>query len=236
MSKLQVYSNKGTKSAELELPKSLIAKPNENLMAQAFHVFEDRSHKGTSKVKTRAEVNKSTRKIYKQKGTGGARHGDRKAPIFAGGGIAHGPKGIKRKLKISKKLNKLALKMFLTEKANNNAICFVSNIDSVLKTKDAALMLSNIYNSVGNAQIKRTLVILGNDKKNTLKYFRNIKDVKLVYWKDLNLMEVYLSTMIVIDKDVLQNESNDKEVKKVVKSEPVNKKNKVSKKPNKVKK
>src|SRR3990167_6881084 len=106
MIKLNVYSPKATKKEAIPLLKSLEAKVNMKLLAQAIRVYEDRSHPGLSQVKTRGEVKISTRKIYKQKGTGYARHGAKSAPIFVGGGIAHGPKGIKRKLALPKKKKK----------------------------------------------------------------------------------------------------------------------------------
>src|SRR3989344_5966768 len=98
MLKVNLYDSAGKKKEGLSLPKEFEVKPNFRLLAQAYHVYEDRTHLGLAKAKTRGEVRISTKKIYKQKGTGGARHGAKSAPIFVGGGVAHGPKGIKRKL------------------------------------------------------------------------------------------------------------------------------------------
>ena len=112
--KIQIYSSKGNKTGTMDFPKEYLVDANMNLIAQALHVYEDRGHKGTSKVKTRSQVNASRAKIYKQKGTGGARHGDKKAPIFVGGGIAHGPHGVKRELTLPKKLKARVSKMILT--------------------------------------------------------------------------------------------------------------------------
>src|SRR3990170_7427665 len=109
MIKLTIYSAKGTRKGSTNLPKSFIEKENLALLSQAVRVYEDRKHPGLSKVKTRGEVTASTRKIYRQKGTGGARHGAISAPIFVGGGIAHGPKGVKRILSLPKKMRKKAL-------------------------------------------------------------------------------------------------------------------------------
>jgi len=78
------------------LPKGFDLKKAEKLLVQIVRVFEDRTHFGLNKVKTRSEVNKTRKKLYKQKGTGGARHGAKSAHIFVGGGVAHGPKGEKR--------------------------------------------------------------------------------------------------------------------------------------------
>ena len=91
MLKTKTYSLKGTKLKETSLPKEFGQKENLPLLAQAVRVYEERSHIGFAKTKTRAEVNRTTKKVYKQKGTGGARHGARSAPIYVGGGTAHGP-------------------------------------------------------------------------------------------------------------------------------------------------
>lgn len=213
MLKVQVYTNKGVKSGEVDFPKELLATSNPEFLAQALYVYEDRSHKGTNKVKTRAEVNLSTRKIYKQKGTGGARHGDKKAPIFVGGGVAHGPKGVKRRLSLSKKQNKFALKVVLSQKAKDGLITFVSGMDSIGKTKEAAKLLVEVSNSLGKLSAENVLVVLGNDKKDKYKYFRNIKNINLVFWKDLNLRQVYSAKFVVIDKDAVGDKT--KELKKI---------------------
>src|SRR3989344_8221231 len=81
-----------------------------SLLAQVLHVYRDNAHQNTSKVKTRGELTRTTRKIYKQKGTGNARHGSRMAPIFVGGGVAHGPTGVQpANLQVNRKMKAAAL-------------------------------------------------------------------------------------------------------------------------------
>ena len=81
-----------------------------SLLTQVLHVYRDNAHQDTSKVKTRGELTKTTRKTYKQKGTGNARHGSRMAPIFVGGGVAHGPTGVQpANLKVNRKMKATAL-------------------------------------------------------------------------------------------------------------------------------
>ena len=81
-----------------------------SLLAQVLHVYRDNAHQNTSKVKTRGELTRTTRKMYKQKGTGNARHGSRMAPIFVGGGVAHGPTGVQpANLKVNRKMKAAAL-------------------------------------------------------------------------------------------------------------------------------
>ncbi|MBI1872200.1 50S ribosomal protein L4, partial [Candidatus Collierbacteria bacterium] len=93
-----------TRTAKTTIPKKKAAptldsrifdyKVNEALLSQVIHVYRANTHQNTSKVKTRGEVNRTTKKVYRQKGTGNARHGARSAPIYVGGGVAHGPSGV----------------------------------------------------------------------------------------------------------------------------------------------
>ena len=97
----------------------------------------NRSKKRVAKTKQRNEVTGSTRKIYAQKGTGGARHASRKAPIFVGGGVAHGPKGDNYKTKsINKKIRKLALAQTISKKNNNKELYILDDVKKkIAKTK-----------------------------------------------------------------------------------------------------
>jgi len=100
--KIQNY-NKGAKAGGVILPKEFGIKVNPLLLAQAIYVYEDRAHVGLRKTKTRSEVERTTKKVYRQKGTGGARHGSRRAPIFVGGGVALGPRPLKREVLLNQK-------------------------------------------------------------------------------------------------------------------------------------
>ena len=91
---IPVFDLQGTPLDSWKIEGATFGKANSTLLAQAIRVYGSNSHQKTSKVKTRGEVDGSTRKIYRQKGTGNARHGAKYAPIFVGGGIAHGPTGI----------------------------------------------------------------------------------------------------------------------------------------------
>src|SRR3989338_3509182 len=107
-----------TATTEASLPSVFFAKkPNLTLLSQAVRVYLSNQRTAQAKTQTRAEVNRTTKKIYKQKGTGGARHGSRKAPIYVGGGVAHGPRGMQNyKMSLSSPLKKLALSVALSAK------------------------------------------------------------------------------------------------------------------------
>ncbi|OGD71667.1 50S ribosomal protein L4 [Candidatus Collierbacteria bacterium RIFCSPLOWO2_01_FULL_50_23] len=97
------------------------------LLAQVIHVYRDNTHQNTSKVKTRGELTKTTKKMYKQKGTGNARHGSKMSPTFVGGGVAFGPTGVKPgNLKINRKMRAAALAGILSLYAKDKAIELVT--------------------------------------------------------------------------------------------------------------
>lgn len=210
MAKVLVFSVKGVKSGSLDFPEELTAKPNMNLIAQSIHVYEDRSHKGTSKAKTRSQVFASGAKIYKQKGTGGARHGDVKAPIFVGGGVAHGPKGVKRILKMPQKLRARVLKMLLDLKIKNQRLVLVDKLESLNKTKDSQVLLSSIHKAIGIDRPIKTLLSVAKEKTEAIRNFRNIEGVTVGSWSNLNPYTVFTSNLIIIDRDVLKKETKSK--------------------------
>ena len=133
MTQIKVYTTTGSTTSTL--PKELNFKPNMGLLAQARHILNDSVHPRLARAKTRSEVALSHKKIYKQKGTGGARHGAKSAHIFVGGGVVHGPTGEKRKLNLPTKMKKVALKIALINKfkagkaGRNNRIKVRANQD-----------------------------------------------------------------------------------------------------------
>ena len=216
MAKLQVYSVKGRKTGIVDFPKDLVAKENMDLLTQAIRVYENRSHKGTSKVKTRGEISATTAKMYRQKGTGNARHGSRKAPLFKGGGVAHGPKGVKRVLELPRNLKDTALKVALNLKVGEGRMVVVDKLTTIKKTKDAQMMVKQVSQNVGLQNIMNTRVVLGKGKKELVKFFRNIHGLHVDYWRKLNAAEVYLSNLIILDKDSLkENRSENPETQKL---------------------
>lgn len=121
---IPVYDTTGKKSATgWTIETKGLGEINPALLTQAVRVYESNSHQKTHKTKTRGEVDGSTRKIYRQKGTGNARHGARYAPIFVGGGIAHGPTGVRpENLVLPKGMRRAALAAALVEKLSGKAV------------------------------------------------------------------------------------------------------------------
>lgn len=204
MLKVDQYSSKGIKTSDYSLPKEIEVKENLNLLAQAIRVYESREHPGLSKVKTRSEVNRTTKKWYRQKGTGRARHGARSAPIFVGGGSAHGPKGIKRVINLPKIMSKKSLYIAITIKAKMGKLLFVNSISALKKTKEAMFLVDKICKNESN---KNNITVVFSDKnKEVRKFFRNIKNVKTDLFSNLNARKVILSDLIIFDKDVFDKE------------------------------
>jgi large subunit ribosomal protein L4 len=188
--KVNVLSPTGKKLKTLTLPQEIFAAPiNQPLMAQAVRVYLTNQRQGTKKVKTRGEVRGSRRKIWRQKGTGRARHGDRYAPIFVGGGVAHGPTGQENyRLKLSKKMRRRALFSALTTKAQNKQVIVVSGLEKIEpKTKKMATALKKI---AAYPTTKKITLILPGKEENINRASQNLSGVSLQLARQLNTYQV----------------------------------------------
>ena len=177
---------------------------NNKLIAQVLYSQIANSKPRLAKTKQRNEIRGSTAKIYAQKGTGNARHGSKKAPIFVGGGVAHGPKGNVYKVrKINKKEKKSSLISAISQKTKNkNLIIFEDVKDKINKTKQFNIFLKK--NKINNALI----VVDLKTKKNIELSARNIPNIKLTD-------PYYLSTYDILKyKQIMFTKSSIKELEK----------------------
>jgi large subunit ribosomal protein L4 len=155
---------------------------------------------GTHSTKTRGEVAYSGRKILPQKGTGNARHGDRGAPIFVGGGVAHGPKPRDYSYHLNKKVRKKALKMALTNRAKEGKIKIVEDFTMEKpKTKEAVEFLKSL-----GIEKEKTLVVIPEKDENIMLSFRNLPNAKVLPVEGLNVYDVLWAQNLVITKSALQ--------------------------------
>ena len=156
---------------------------------------------GTHSTKTRGEVAYSGRKILPQKGTGNARHGDRGAPIFVGGGVAHGPKPRDYYYPLPKKVRKLALKMALSSKAQEKAISLVDQIPigDVPKTKKAVEFLRT-----QGLEGKKVLLVLPEKDEVIYKSFRNLPYAKVLPVEGLNVYDILWADHLIITRPSLE--------------------------------
>jgi large subunit ribosomal protein L4 len=212
MIKAPVFTIKGTKTGEAALPKEFDQKVNLHLLAQAVYVYEERSHVGLRKTKTRSEVNRTSKKLYKQKGTGGARHGSRRANLFVGGGVALGPRPVRRILNLSDKLKSRAKLFAYSLKAGEGQIVMVSGLSKIEKTKEVGDLIKALRKATG---AKRFTFALSESAGETFKFMRNLTQVKAIFFKDANAFDIYRGGLIVLDKDILSPVK--KQTKKITK-------------------
>ena len=200
--KLDISGKKG--SIEV-LDKIFSAKINKRLISNVLYKT-NANYKGRhAKTKQQNEVSGPTSKIYAQKGTGNARHASRKAPIFVGGGVAHGPKGelAYKKRKLNKSEKKLGIASLISEKKKNNNLIIFSDFNSeIKKTKE----MNNILKKF---EILNSLIILDKTSKNKIeKSIRNIPNIKVT---DINHFSAF---DIIKFKKVVFTESSVKELEK----------------------
>ncbi len=203
--KQSVYNVSGHLAGTVTLPKEIFdVKVNNPLMAQAVRVYLANQRRGTVKTKSRGEVKISTRKIYRQKGTGRARHGAASAPIFVGGGVAFGPKQRDYSLKLNQKMRKAALFSALTSKLKAGEIKIVKGFEK-LEPKTKVMVQSLTKVSLIN---KNTSVLLvtpkSKDFENTVKSTRNIKGVNILASNLLNTYEVLKNRDLVLMEDSIE--------------------------------
>ena len=185
--KFPVLNIDGAKSDSIEISDKLVKlKVNHKLIKFVIDWQLNHSKPRIAKTKQRNEIKGSTKKIIAQKGSGGARHASKKAPIFVGGGVAHGPKGAAYKIKkINKKVRKLALAQTLSKKNSDKQLYILADVKKeIKKTKEFNKFLQkNNLNS--------TLIITDTDSlKNINKSARNIKDVKLIKHEGANIYDL----------------------------------------------
>jgi large subunit ribosomal protein L4 len=195
-----VGSSKEVKTKEL--PAYIFdVKASTKLLAQYIHVYLANQKRFISTVKSRSDVKGSTRKIYKQKGTGRARHGDIKAPIFVGGGVAHGPGQQGKKKELPKKMRRKALFYTLSMKVKENNLKIVSDslVNKVKKTKDANMLITKITEK---KEFKNIILVLPH-KDEVKKYFRNINNVNMIEANGMNAYFVMKSRAVYFSETAL---------------------------------
>ncbi len=197
--KVSVFNMAGKEVNSVDLPASIFeAKINRDLMHQALVRQLANARQGTHKAKGRSEVNRTGAKAYRQKGTGNARHGSKKAPIFVGGGVAHGPLPRKYTKQMPRKMRRAALRSALSVKAGNDAIVLVDELTmDAPKTSD---MKQFVQTLVAN---ESALVLLPGRNENVEKSTRNLSDVKALQASYLNIRDLLGYDKIVMPLAVL---------------------------------
>jgi len=200
---LSIYGIDGKEQKKVELPKEVFAvKVKPSLLAQAVRVYLVNQRQGNVKVKTRGEVIGSTRKIYRQKGTGKARHGAIKAPIFVGGGVAHGPKQKDYNLKFNKKERKLALYGVLSSKLKENKIFGLDEKALTMKPKTKAVV--NFLKELKLIGKNNLMILKKMETNNLVLAMRNIPNITFVDVNSLNTYMVLKSSSLIFVENALE--------------------------------
>lgn len=182
----------------LDLSKEVFGSSENNaVVTQLLRVFGSNSHQGTGSTKTRAEVSGGGIKPWKQKGTGRARHGSRRSPIWVHGGVTHGPKPSSM-LKIPNSMKRRALTSLLSTRCTQKQIAVVDDLSY------AAPKTQNILNLVNKLPIhKNCLILLPNPIENTFLSARNIPGLKVTFVGQLSALDVLSHPGLIIDARAL---------------------------------
>ncbi|OGD79138.1 50S ribosomal protein L4 [Candidatus Collierbacteria bacterium RIFOXYB1_FULL_49_13] len=198
--KATLINFKDNSTSTAELPAAIFGvSVSPSLIAQAIRVYSSNFHQSTSKVQTRGEVSLTTAKAYKQKGTGKARHGAKSAPIFVGGGVAHGPKGIRPgRLKLNQKMRHLSLLGVLAGLAADGRVFLATNLDSVkAKTSELDKVLKS------NSLDRNTMIITSAHTDNFVQAVKNLRYTSIVTPTNLNAYSVSRHHRLLIDTTAL---------------------------------
>ena len=179
----------------VELPEDIFGiEPNNHVMYLAVKQYLAAQRQGTHKVKTRAEVKGSSKKLHRQKGTGGSRKGNIRNPLYKGGGTVFGPKPHKYDVKLNRKVKDLAKISALSYKAQENAIVVVEDLQfDAPKTK-------NFMNILGSFKVadKKTLFVLPEFNDNVNKSIRNVPNVLGSLLSDINTYDIINSEVLIL--------------------------------------
>lgn len=193
---VEILNISGKKTAKkVDLVDSIFAaEPNDHCIYLDVKQYLANQRQGTHKSKERAEIARTTKKLKRQKGTGGARAGSMKSPLFVGGGRVFGPRPRDYSFKLNKKVKALARISALTYKAKDNAITVLEDFSfEAPKTKNYMDLMKNL-----NFSDKKTLLVLGDTNKNVYLSSRNIQGAKVVKASDLNTYDILNAENLIL--------------------------------------
>jgi large subunit ribosomal protein L4 len=190
---VNISGKKTSKKAELT-DAIYNTEPNDHCIYLDVKQYLANQRQGTHKSLERAEINRTTKKLKRQKGTGGARAGSMKSPLFVGGGRVFGPKPRDYSFKLNKKVKRVARISALTYKAKENAIMVVEDFNfEAPKTKNYADLLKNL-----NLSAKKTLLVLPETNKNVYLSARNLQGANVIKASDINTYDILNANNIIL--------------------------------------
>lgn len=204
----KVYNNKGKEAGKIELSEKVFGLSwNADLVHQVVHTMRNNARTPVAHVKDRSEVRGGGRKPWKQKGTGRARHGSSRSPIWTGGGVTHGPRKEKDYSgKINKKMSVKALYTILSEKMRNNEILFVDTFDiKEPKTKEGKTILESLskikgFETLITKKNNSAFIAFGETDNNILQSFSNFGNIEADNIKNLDPLDVLKYKILIVTK------------------------------------
>ena len=193
--KVQVFDNSGNKVKEISAPKEVFATPvNEHLIYEAVINYRANQRQGTAATKTRAMVRGSGRKPWRQKGTGRARAGSIRSPLWRSGGVTFGPQPRDYSYRMPKKARRLALKSVLAAKLADEQLMILESLDlAEPRTKEGAKLMSNL-------KLNSALFVDSHTNKNLILAMRNLPKVKTVDHNQLTVYDVLDHKVLVFSQ------------------------------------
>jgi large subunit ribosomal protein L4 len=197
---VDVKNIKGKKVTAIDLVDSIFNVPvKSSVLHQVVNMQLANRRAASASVKHRGEVQGSTRKLYRQKGTGRARRGDIKSPLLRGGGVVFGPDGRTYAFKVPKKIRKLALKMALSSKLQTDELIVLDTFElPQIKTKDFVDILNNL-------KLSNALIVTEEKNENLELSSRNVPDIKVLQSEGLNVYDILKYKTLILLESVIKN-------------------------------
>jgi len=204
---VDVLNIEGKKTGRtVELPEEIFGiEPNDHVIYLAVKQYQGAQRQGTHKVKTRMEVHGSSKKLHKQKGTGGARKGNLRNPLYKGGGTIFGPKPHKYDIKLNRKVKDLAKMSALAYKAKENAIVVLEDVNM---DKPKTSVFTGMLKNLGLSN-KKTLVVIPEYNDNLYLSLRNVPTVGGTLLSDLNTYDIINANVLVLTESAAKIFSED---------------------------
>jgi len=200
MAEIKVFNMQGAAVGEMTISDDIFgAEVNVSAMHAVVRAYMNAQRQGTQSAKTRTEVRGGGRKIYRQKGTGNARHHGRRAPQFTHGGVVFAPKPRDYRISVPKKVRRLAMKSALTSKVNENEMIVVDNIElAEAKTKNIVAMLKAL------GADKKALIVTADANEMVVRASNNIQGVKTAFIGSMNVVDILDCDKMIIAQDAVK--------------------------------
>lgn len=201
MPKVTLFKQDGTEAGDLELVSSVFGiEPNTHVIQEAILMHNAAKRRGTHSVKTRAEVRGGGIKPWRQKGTGRARHGSIRSPIWVGGGVAFGPKAERNyKYKLPKKVRRLALRSALSTKVQEDNFIVLDELDfDAPKTKNVVSMLDALKVE------DKTLIVTSKTNENVIRSANNLQKVNVISANNINVSDLIAHDKVIFTKEAAE--------------------------------